>query len=202
MNDGLEMKVPKTALGRNVWRLRLWWKWSEEELASRAGVQVSLVRGIERKANDPRLSELTAIAKAMEIDVIALMSPLGELISCSESEKERLFRKVRKAGRLDCWEWTGALNHKSGKNAYGQIRMTGGALIYVHRLSYAIVAPLPKRWTIDHKCRNRLCVNPVHLKATPFGGNIAERNSRRQDDFRNGDAKTKRSGAFVLRSGA
>ena len=193
MNDGLEMKTPKTALGRNVWRLRLWWEWSEEELASRAGVKVSLVRGIERRANDPRLSELSAIAKAMKVDVIALMSPLGGLISCSESEKERLFRKVTKGGPRDCWEWTGALNSKPGKNAYGQIGMTGGELIYVHRLSYAIVAPLPKQWTIDHKCRNRLCVNPAHLKAMPLGGNMAERDSRRQDDFRNGGAKTKKS---------
>ena len=183
-------KVPKTPLGRNVWRLRLWWEWSEEKLAARAGVPIALVRDIERNASDLRLSELTAIAKAVKIDVVALMSPLGELISCNEREKERLFRKVTKGGPLDCWEWKGALNHKSRKNAYGQIR-TGGKLIYVHRLSYATVAPLPKQWTIDHKCRNRLCVNPAHLEATPFGGNITERTRRRQDDFRNGGKSNK-----------
>lgn len=191
-NDGIEMKIPKTTLGRNIWRLRSWWGWSEEELASCAGVPPSLVRDIERDASDPRLSELTALAKAVKINVMALMSPLGEIIDCNESEKERLFSKVVKGDALDdCWEWRGALNHTSRKKAYGQIGMTGGELIYVHRLSYAIAAPLPKRWTIDHKCRNKLCVNPDHLEATPFGGNIAERNRRIQDDFRNGDQSNK-----------
>ena len=112
------MKIPKTLLGLNVLRLRLWWEWSEEELASRAGVPPSLVRDIERDGNDLRLSELEALAEALKINVIALMSPLGELISCTESQKEQLFRKVAKGAALDgCWEWKGALNHKSVKKA-------------------------------------------------------------------------------------
>ncbi len=55
-----------------------------------------------------------------------------------------------------CWQWTGAV--QSG--GYGNFR---GRL--AHRVSWETrVGKIPANMTIDHLCRNRLCVNPAHLR--------------------------------------
>lgn len=59
-----------------------------------------------------------------------------------------------------CWEWTGLL-HSGG---YGRLRVNGRYLM-AHRVAYElIVGPIPEGLTVDHLCRNRLCVNPAHMK--------------------------------------
>ena len=42
-----------------------------------------------------------------------------------------------------------------------------------HRVVYeALRAPIPVGLTLDHLCRNRLCVNPKHLEAVSLAVNI------------------------------
>lgn len=56
----------------------------------------------------------------------------------------------------ECWQWTGA-KQSSG---YGNYRSK-----LAHRVSYEKYrGPIPDGMTIDHLCRNRLCVNPDHLE--------------------------------------
>lgn len=75
------------------------------------------------------------------------------------SEKSRFLDKVRKRGD-GCWEWTGYIDPKG----YGRFRAVGE--IRAHRWSYKhYVGPIPDGLVIDHKCRNRACVNPDHLRA-------------------------------------
>lgn len=58
-----------------------------------------------------------------------------------------------------CWEWTGSTNQN-----YGIFEIKGKE-IRIHRFIYELmVGPIPKELTIDHLCRNRRCVNPVHLE--------------------------------------
>ena len=62
-----------------------------------------------------------------------------------------------------CIEWHGKLNH----GGYGMIRGDdkNHLDVRVHRISYEIyVGKIPKGYVIDHKCRNRKCVNPQHLR--------------------------------------
>lgn len=65
----------------------------------------------------------------------------------------------------DCWEWNGAINHARG--GYGIFkpdtdRPTTGA----HRFAYELlIGPIPPGMQIDHLCRNRRCVCPLHLEA-------------------------------------
>jgi HNH endonuclease len=55
-----------------------------------------------------------------------------------------------------CWIWMGVLNRKG----YGTLGSRPA-----HRLSYAMhVGPIPANLQIDHLCRVRRCVNPMHLQ--------------------------------------
>ena len=65
-----------------------------------------------------------------------------------------------------CWVWQGNYqkSHKGSGN-YGRFSYNG-KVVRVHRFSYEqLIGPIPAGLTIDHLCRNTLCVNPDHLEA-------------------------------------
>ena len=61
---------------------------------------------------------------------------------------------------VGCWIWKGTPRG----DGYGQILVDGyhwGA----HRLAYTLwVGPIPDGLTIDHLCRQPLCINPAHME--------------------------------------
>lgn len=60
----------------------------------------------------------------------------------------------------ECWQWTASKIH-----GYGRLSHERGTL-YAHRISYEIAyGPIPDGLEIDHKCHNRECSNPEHLRA-------------------------------------
>lgn len=60
-----------------------------------------------------------------------------------------------------CWTWRGAKNSKN----YGQFFTRDTKTTGAHRVSYTLFkGDLTKGLTIDHLCRNTLCVNPEHLE--------------------------------------
>jgi hypothetical protein len=60
-----------------------------------------------------------------------------------------------------CWVWTGNVNSAG----YGTVRIHGKTL-FVHRVMFRLLGGhIPAGWTIDHLCRNKLCINPRHLEA-------------------------------------
>jgi len=67
----------------------------------------------------------------------------------------------------DCWEWQGYVTRKG----YGQYGRTGHRRAHV-RVWEALVGPIPQGMTLDHRCRNRLCVNPDHMEVVPMGVNV------------------------------
>lgn len=70
--------------------------------------------------------------------------------------QERFWVKVDKSG--DCWVWT-AFTHKG----YGQFR--DGGKVKAHRYSWALEnGPIPAGMQVDHRCLNRSCVRPSHLR--------------------------------------
>lgn len=70
-----------------------------------------------------------------------------------------------------CWIWQGVLD----KDGYGNFTRNTRA----HRWSYeAFIGPIPDDLVIDHLCRNRACVNPLHLEPTTSGDNC-----RRSPEF-------------------
>lgn len=82
-------------------------------------------------------------------------------------------------GKLDtpCWQWTGPTSGDVGRGK-GYPRMNlSNQTVAVHRVVYThFNGYIPGRKQIDHKCKNRRCVNPDHLEMVTH-----KENQRRRD---------------------
>lgn len=78
---------------------------------------------------------------------------------------ETFWDKVQKPEASDgCWGWTGAKQ----SDGYGSIRYKGKPCL-AHRVSWEIhFGEIPFARIIEQACRNRLCVNPSHLKLLDY----------------------------------
>ena len=79
-----------------------------------------------------------------------------------QSITDRLMSKIAWPSALTaCWPWR-AFRDRDG---YGQFH-GGGGTAFAHRTAYELaIGPIPDGLQIDHLCRNRECVNPLHLEA-------------------------------------
>jgi len=64
-----------------------------------------------------------------------------------------------------CFEWTGALE----RTGYARVNVRGPddgvRKLCAHRVAYELwVGPIPDGLQLDHLCRVRHCVNPLHLE--------------------------------------
>lgn len=67
-----------------------------------------------------------------------------------------------------CWLWL----QSTGSHGYGQTFMNGKVTV-AHRVSYeAYKGKIPIDLVIDHKCRNRICINPEHLEPVTDAENL------------------------------
>lgn len=111
----------------------------------------------------------------------------------------RFWKKVEKTP--ECWIW------KASKNCHGYGKFwTGEREIGAHRFSYFLAnGSLDKEKVIDHKCRNRACVNPDHLRevthrinciknsTSPPAINSLMKKCKRGHEFSHRDANGKRA---------
>lgn len=73
---------------------------------------------------------------------------------------ERFWEKVSRGNESECWEWQA---YKDGEG-YGRFYTKDGKK-KAHRAAYELeIGEIPEGAVIDHRCGNRSCVNPAHLR--------------------------------------
>ena len=89
-----------------------------------------------------------------------------------------IFTRQLKICDSGCWEWQGRIH-----NGYACFPTPEGNTKWAHRVSYALFnGNIKKQMHIDHKCRNRKCVNPEHLQqVTPIENYLAIIKRRNKD---------------------
>ncbi len=89
----------------------------------------------------------------------------------SPTIRERFDAAVSPEPNTGCWLWTRSL----ATSGYGVIGVGGrGVQEMAHRVSYRLfVGEIPDGLHIDHLCRVRCCVNPLHLEAVSVVENLA-----------------------------
>lgn len=81
----------------------------------------------------------------------------------------RFEEKVERVPFMECWAWMGAKN----QYGYGRIDFGGERYSGAHRVAYQLyVGAIPSDKCIDHLCRNRWCVNPLHLEVVTNRENL------------------------------
>ena len=89
--------------------------------------------------------------------------------------KKALISKIKITSLFGCWVWQGTV-----RNGYGSMSLPKGKSGWVHRVSYALfIGPIKEDHVIDHRCRNRLCVNPLHLRMCTHQDNCFAKHRRK-----------------------
>lgn len=89
-----------------------------------------------------------------------MVSPFGEYRNMNYPDQyKRLEKFITKTD--SCWLWTGFINPAG----YGQCYFKKRSGHLAHRALYMIFkGEIPKGFELDHLCRVRHCVNPLHLE--------------------------------------
>ena len=109
---------------------------------------------------------------------IAKNKPAGLDIEPDPKVLRRFLAKVKRDEETGCWLWQGYCD----SDGYAQFKF-GGRAHWARRLAYAMFRrPMPGGLELDHKCRERSCVNPWHLDLVTKLENLASRYVGAEDD--------------------
>ena len=74
--------------------------------------------------------------------------------------EQRFWDKVAIREPWECWEWQAHIHH-TGYGAFGM----NNASVFAHRVSWALAfGDIPGNMVVMHRCHNKPCVNPGHLR--------------------------------------
>lgn len=83
---------------------------------------------------------------------------------------DRFWEKVSPEPNSGCWLWASAYDF----GGYGILWIGDGRSVRAHRFAYELlIGVIPAGLTLDHLCRQRACVNPLHLDPCGAGENAA-----------------------------
>lgn len=82
-------------------------------------------------------------------------------INLEHFERHDFWQHVDTPNTDDCWLWL----QSTASHGYGQT-WDGITVRLAHRVAWVLWhrEQVPEDMTIDHTCRNRICVNPAHLR--------------------------------------
>lgn len=89
-----------------------------------------------------------------------------------EALPDRFRTKISIDPETGCWIWRGANSGAGRGGGYGRVKWHGaniGAHIIVYRL---LVGPIRRGLQLDHRCVNRACCRPDHLKPVTQATNM------------------------------
>lgn len=91
----------------------------------------------------------------------------------TESFEARFWQKVDASA--PCWVWTASTKG----NGYGQVKHPDRkSPMFAHRVAYEMLTGESLEGvTIDHLCKNTLCVNPDHLQPVSMATNVLRSSS-------------------------
>lgn len=91
------------------------------------------------------------------------------------SLSEKFWSKVEIIPFHECWEWVGGC-FQSGYGMCSAARTKNGRKVWLaHRLSLSLHGTkLINGLVVDHKCRNKKCVRPEHLRQVSIAINSTE----------------------------
>lgn len=127
-------------------------------------------KGIGKQA---RANRKTAEPKKPKPEMLVRREKLfpSNVFEISKEREAQFWLKVdRFSSPAGCWLWTGYI-----ANSGYSTTSIGGKSVLGHRVSaflHGIIAPAGS--VIDHVCRNRICVNPDHLRVVTMKQNALE----------------------------
>lgn len=115
---------------------------------------------------------------------IILLETRMDTLDHSSDRRIKILTKIMSRITVDeqceCWLWEGPTSGNGRGGGYGRMCLDGQT-VAVHRVMATLfMGYIPGKKQIDHKCRNRLCVNPDHLEIVTH-----KENQRRRDAERN-----------------
>lgn len=117
---------------------------------------------------------------------------------------ERFESKVMRDPNSGCWLWVGYVDPIGG---YGQFNVGIPGDKKAHRWSYRLyVGEIPQGMDLDHKCRQRCCVNPGHLEPVTrkenlrrgIGQELAKRKAENRTHCKYGHPNTPENGRIRM----
>lgn len=116
---------------------------------------------------------------------IVLLEKRMDALDQSSDRRIKILTKIMSRVSVDehceCWIWQGPTSGSGRGGGYGRMCLDGQT-VAVHRVMATLfMGYIPGKKQVDHKCRNRLCVNPDHLEIVTHKENQRRRDAEREE---------------------